>query len=464
MSDHLTLTLTPERPATLQGINTQVDVLLQIKAPDLKTDHERSPLNLSVVLDRSGSMNGDPLEVAKQSALFVQSRLTSRDVISLVTYDDTVDIVSPSSAARPNDHYQRGVREVQVGGTTNLFGGWEAGVQEVAKRAQNFDTNRVLLLSDGCLNHGVTDPDEIKTHCLEAAKRGIKTSTYGLGTHFDESVMCMMAEVSGGNNRYGERVEDLLEGFIEELDLLAHLYTSELTLTLKAAPGVEVTCLNNFIEREGELLLPDLAYGAEVWAGLRLKVNAKLVDPDKTLLTVQVKATNSHGAAESEMNLNPLPVLSPSVFEAVATSDVVTQYFAELKMSTLKLEATQAVQRRDWQRVETLIAQMKALPMTDAQRAELDELEQLFERRDIEVFSKEARFSVSQSQRSMKSDAASYLLSSNWVGSQQYDDEVAPSYLRKKSRQGRSSVSQKSSLASPKKNPFVSQNSSKKDS
>ena len=139
-----------------------------------------------------------------------------KDLISLVIYDDTVDVVSPSSTATPNDQYQQGVKGVEVGGTTNLFEGWEAGVNELAQQTENYDINRVLLLSDGCLNHGVTDPNEIKARCLDAAQRGIKTSTYGLGTHFDESIMCMMAEVSGGNNRYGERVEDLLEGFIEE--------------------------------------------------------------------------------------------------------------------------------------------------------------------------------------------------------------------------------------------------------
>ena len=443
MSDRLTLTLTPERPAILQGIDTQVDVLLQIKAPDLSPDHQRSPLNLSVVLDRSGSMKGAPLDVAKQSALFVQSRLTSSDRISLVAYDDSVQVVSPSSVAVPNEHYERGVSAVEVGGTTNLFGGWEAGVEEIANYAERYDINRVLLLSDGCLNHGLTDPDEIRTRCLDAAKRGIKTSTYGLGTHFDESVMCMMAEVSGGNNRYGERVEDLLEGFIEELDLLAHLFTSELTLTLRPAPGVEVTCLNTFIERDGGYILPDLAYGAEVWVGLRLKVNAELVDSEESLLRVIIKTKDGREVDSIESSLKPLPALSPAVFESVATSNAVTQYFAELKVSALKLQASQAMLRRDWAQVEALIVQMKGLPMTEAQRAEFNELEQLFKRRDVEVFAKEARFSGSQSQRAMKSNVASYMQSSNWVGSNRYDQQLAPSYLRKKSRQGRSSQSQK---------------------
>ena len=462
MSESIVLTLTPERSALLDGIDTQVDILLQVKAPELSEEHQRSSLNLSVVLDRSGSMQGDPLEVAKQCALFVQSRLSSNDLISLVTYDDAVQVPSASSAASPNDHYRGAVERIEVGGTTNLFGGWEAGVKEIAKRSNAYDINRVLLLSDGCLNHGITDPEVIKERCLAAAREGIKTSTYGLGTHFDESVMCMMAEVTGGNNRYGERVEDLLEGFIEELDLLAHLYGSELSIKLEPAPGVEVQCLNSLIERDGELLLPDLACGAEVWAGLRLKVSAAMTRSKEPLLTVKLKAKTTEQVIESSVTLDPLPALSPTASESVAQSDAVTQYFAELKVSDLKLQASQAGQRRDWDLVQELIAQMRQLPMTPVQNAELDELEQLFAMRQAEIFSKEARFSGSRSKRAMKADISSYMLSSNWVGSAQEPSAPSPSYLRKKSRQGRSNQSQRASDQSRgNSNPFTDSKPSK---
>jgi Ca-activated chloride channel family protein len=447
------ITLTPERAATLKGFDTQVDLLLQVKAPKRVEGTPRSTLNLSVVLDRSGSMQGAPLQVAKQCAEFVQSRLTSDDLISLVAYDDEVTVLSPSSAASPNDHYREAVQKIDVGGTTNLFGGWEAGVLEVKKRAHLHEINRVLLLSDGCLNHGVTDPDQIKAGCLKASEEGVKTSTYGLGRHFDESVMCMMAEVSGGNNRYGERVEDLLEGFIEELDLLANLYANELTLILSPAEGVQVECLNSFVQRTGEFILPDLASGAEVWAGLRLKVSQgaaeRAISSGESLLRVTIKAKCRDGELNTEGALGELPPLSPTVFESIAPQEAVTKYIAELKISELKIEAAQAARRKDWKLAKELIEKMRALPMTDAQRAELKELEQLFDRREAELFSKEAHFSGSQSQRVMKSDVNSFLLSQNWVGSASYDQAASPSYLRRKSRVGRSSDSQVAGASPP---------------
>ena len=438
----LTLTLTPARPALLQGFDNQLDVLLQIKAPPKPEGHERGSFNLSVVLDRSGSMQGAPLETARQCALFVQSRLTSNDVISLVTYDDQVSVSSPSSAALPNDHYQAAVKDVETGGTTNLFGGWEAGVGEVKKRAQSYDVNRVLLLSDGCLNAGVTDPDLIKASCLKSAAEGVKTSTYGLGSHFDESVMCMMAEVGGGNTRYGERVEDLLEGFIEELDLLANLYSSELTLTLTPAKGVSVSCLNSLIERKGALILPDLAFGAEVWAGLKLKVTQAAMNSGSPLLTATVHASTSDKISAERVQLETLPQLSATAFDAVSASDAVLKYFAELKVAELKVKASQASRENQWDRVKELIAEMRAQPLTPAQGAEIDELEKLTQHHEAALFSKESLFSVTQSKRSMKQDLYSYQSSSN-LASNLGDAQSAPaSYLRKKSRWGRSSDDQ----------------------
>lgn len=440
----ISLNLTPVRPALLKGFDNQLDVLLQIKAPVRPSDHKHTSLNLSVVLDRSGSMSGTPLETAKQCALFVQSRLTSNDVISLVTYDDQIEVPAPSSAASPNDHYRNAVKSIESGGTTNLFGGWEAGMREVAKRSSQYDINRVLLLSDGCLNRGVTDPDEIRQRCLAAAQERIGTSTYGLGAHFDETVMCMMAEVGGGNNRYGERVEDLLEGFIEELDLLANLYSYELTLTLTPAEGVTITCLNSLIERDGSFILPDLAFDAEVWAGLRLKVSESAAQSGEPLLKLSVSAKTDQGVTQEELALDALPELSASAFEAIAPSDVVQKYFAELKVAELKLEASEASRRRDWDRVQALIKEMRAHPLTPAQEAEIEQLEELTRQRSAEIFAKESRFSVSQSKRSMKQDAASYHMSLNLASNHENnsDQSLSASYLRKKARWGRSSGDQ----------------------
>ena len=439
MTSFAQITLSPQKPATLKGLNTKVKVLMQIKAPPPPKDLERFPLNLSVVLDRSGSMHGAPLEKAKQCAEFVRSRLNSKDRLSLVTYDDQVQIPADSQPAFPHPEYITAVQAINSGGSTNLVGGWQAGNMQVMEYASGFKDNRVLLLSDGMLNAGITDHKTIRGLCKGMAKHGIKTSTYGLGAQFDEEVMCLIAEETGGNARYGENVEDLLEGFIEELDLLANLYSGQLTLSLRPADGVKVELANQFVKSDGRYMLPDLAYDAEVWAGLILSVSSEAAQSQKPLLEVSVES------AHDDVNLNakvgPLPILSPEAYDAVVSEQGITDYFAELQIAELKLSASEAARNGLWEKVRGLLGQMKALPMTPVQKAELAELEKLLMNRQQDIFAKEARLSATQSRREMKADLASYTTSANWGGPlQNFAQKAVPTYLRQKARHGKANT------------------------
>ena len=445
MTNSAQLTLTPEKPATLKGLATKVKVLMQVKAPSAPQNVERQPLNLSVVLDRSGSMHGTPLERAKQCAQFVQSRLSATDRLSLVIYDDQVQVAASSQPASPHSEYVSAVRAISSGGSTNLVGGWQAGNTQVQNYASDFKDNRVLLLSDGMLNAGVTDREEIRGLCKEMAKQGIKTSTYGLGEHFDEEVMCLIAEETGGNARYGEDVEDLPEGFIEELDLLANLYSGQLTLSLQPAEGVEIEVANRFVKRGERYMLPDLAYDAEVWAGLILSVSPEAAESQKPLLTVSVESGDDELHLSAEVG--PLSILSPDAYEALVAEKGMTDYFAELDIAELKLAASDAARKGQWDQVKPLLEQMMALPMTPVQVAELAELEKLLAHRKQAIFAKESRLSASKSQRLMKADLASYAISGTWVESVQGTVQAAavPSYLRQKSRQGKAHVKDETS-------------------
>ena len=217
----------------------------------------------------------------------------------------------------------------------------------------------------------VTDPKEIRGLCQAMVKQGVKTSTYGLGEHFDEEVMCLIAEETGGNARYGEDVEDLLEGFIEELDLLANLYSGKLTLSLHPAEGVEVEVANRFVKRGDHYMMPDLAYDAEVWAGLVLSVSPEAAASQEPLLEVKVESEEQSLLLSAQ--LDPLPMLSPAAYEAVVANKAIRDYFAELKIAELKLEASDAARQGRWDQVKPLLEQMRALPMTPVQEAGLEE-------------------------------------------------------------------------------------------
>lgn len=268
-----TLLLTPRRTALLADHDNALDVLVRIQAPELPAGEapKRPPLAIALVIDRSGSMSGQPLEEAKRCAQFVIDGLAATDKASLVVYDDHVQTLVPVAPMSERDALRRAIGGLDSGGSTDLHGGWLRGAETLAPLAGPETLSRVILLSDGCANHGLTDPTAIAAQCGELAGAGVTTSTYGLGRGFNEELMVAMARAGRGNSYYGQTAEDLMDPFREELELLNALCARGLELKLAAAAGVRLEVLNDYTQGgEGAWRLPDLAYGAEAWALVRV--------------------------------------------------------------------------------------------------------------------------------------------------------------------------------------------------
>jgi len=182
-------------------------ILCDVAAPEPKEPGKpRRSGNVALVLDRSGSMAGRPLDLALQGAGLAVEALRGGDRFGVVTYDDRVDVLVPSTPATEvaKAEARDRLQLVQAGGSTDLHGGWLQGCEEVARGMTEGPESRCLLLTDGLANQGVTDPGEIARHAAELRARGIVTSTFGLGDAFDEVLLQKMAE-SGGGNAYWVR-------------------------------------------------------------------------------------------------------------------------------------------------------------------------------------------------------------------------------------------------------------------
>jgi Ca-activated chloride channel family protein len=155
-----TITIRPLRPAVAGDAPSTLDLLISIEPPQPPPElqkPQRPPLNLALVIDRSGSMAGEKLSHARKAARSLAAELTSRDRLAIVTFDDEVQIVVPSRPVDSALPFLQAINTIEAGSTTALFDGWLAGALQVAEHLDAAALNRVLLLSDGQANEGLTN-------------------------------------------------------------------------------------------------------------------------------------------------------------------------------------------------------------------------------------------------------------------------------------------------------------------
>jgi Ca-activated chloride channel family protein len=202
-------------------------VRVSFTAPEAPRRKDRLPVNVALVLDRSGSMSGGKLDLARQAAERALALLGAGDRFAVVVYDDQVDVVTRSSkaSAAALDRAAERLRGIEPRGATDLCSGWLTGCEQVGREIDRESIGRCLLLTDGLANHGITDHAELVRRAGELRAGGVVTSTFGVGADFDERLLQAMAEAGGGNPYYlpdAARISEYLESEIgEALEVVA---------------------------------------------------------------------------------------------------------------------------------------------------------------------------------------------------------------------------------------------------
>ena len=420
----------------------EIYTLVQINSDEKRQDRERSPLNIAIALDRSGSMSGSPLDEAKLCIEMMIDRLSSEDHFSLVTYDNNVDVVVPSTKASNKEWLKAHVRSIRSGGMTALYDGWSSAAAEAAKNVTKKSISRVLLLSDGQANEGLTDQDEIASHCAQMASVGVSTTTYGLSENFNENLMSAMAKSGKGMAHYGQTADDLADPFQSEFDLINALTARDLKLHLIAEPGVEFEVMNKFQRQlDGSFVMSDLAEGGELWALLKIKVSknnlTRAKDGQLRILSAFLDYKNMEGeSGRTEQSHLNLDLISDADFASLATEELVSLRKVELEAANLQDAARVAARRHDWNEVNDLVAQLDVLGVENEWVKEsTKKLREYADRRETERFSKEAFYKSDRMRTRMgvRNESACYIPEAEAM-------EV-PSFLRRKVEFGKKSQS-----------------------
>lgn len=262
----------------------------------------RMPVSISLVLDRSGSMGGGKFDLARKAVDHALARLEPRDTFSVVVFDDHVDTIMSQVQAHPEAIAEAGRRLRAVGprGSTDLCRGWLTGCGEVARQVTDKVVGRALLLTDGLANVGETVPEALTTHATELRKRGVSTSTFGVGRDFDEGLLGQMADAGGGVFHFIEDARKIPALIATELGETLDVVARDVVVEITLPQGVRAHPVGRFTLGEPapdtavrSISLPDLVSRQEVELALRLEIPPS---DTESRVQVQVSARDRTGA------------------------------------------------------------------------------------------------------------------------------------------------------------------------
>jgi Ca-activated chloride channel family protein len=218
---------------------------IEVVAPErgfMPAPRRRLRLNIALVVDKSGSMaEARKIDFVREAAHRLVDQLQPGDRFALVTYDDQVDVPVPSEAFEDRRFAHRVIDGIRPGGATNLGGGLAEGFRQVRRHYDPEGFNRVLLLSDGLANRGVTSPDGLSRMAAGEGENGLSVTTFGVGNEFNEDLLAGLAESGRGTYYYIDRAQRIPDMLAREFSALQSICASDVEVTIEVHAEVVIS-------------------------------------------------------------------------------------------------------------------------------------------------------------------------------------------------------------------------------
>lgn len=311
---------------------------------------DRAPVNLALVIDRSGSMEGAKIAKAREAALELVRRLAPDDVVSLIAYDSNVQVLVSAQRVGDGRALERAISGIEAGGSTALYGGVTRGADEVRRYLGELKhVPRVILLSDGQANVGPSSPEELGRLGASLMKEGIPVTTIGLGLGFNEDLMTRLAQRSDGNTYFVESSDDLPRIFAAELGDVLNVVARRVVIHIDFPEGVRPV---QFVGRDGvirersaELTLNQVYGGQEKFA--LIEVEVKPTRPGTEQEIARAKLSYEDAASNKAASTTAVRSIKFSTDTKVVVASANHQVQADFAMNSLALAKDEAVKLAD---------------------------------------------------------------------------------------------------------------------
>ena len=309
-------------PRILAGKKMTTYLKVGLTGFDLEAAARRAPVNVAIVIDKSGSMAGDKIKHAKDAAKHALDRLGPGDVVSVIAFSDKVEIIAPASSLSEREAVKAAIDRITANGSTALFAGVSKGSEELRKNRQANQVNRIVLLSDGIANVGPSSPQDLGRLGTALSKEGITVTTLGLGLDYNEDLMTQLALHSDGNHAFIKDSAELADIFQREFGDILSVVAQRINVKIHCADGIRpVRVLGREADIRGQdvsLAMNQIYAKQEKYIMLEVEIPEGAADTDAPVAEVQLAYTNAISKADET-------VVSKSVARRVADASLVAE-------------------------------------------------------------------------------------------------------------------------------------------
>lgn len=379
----------------------------------------RQPVNLSIVLDRSGSMSGDRIERAKEAAIEAVSRLAADDILSLVVYDNTATTLIPARRVGNGREIENIIRSIRVRGNTALYAGVNQGASELRKNIEDRRyVHRIILLSDGQANEGPSSPDELGRLGAALSREGIAVTTIGVGLGYNEDLMTRLALRSDGNTYFAESSGSLSRIFAAELGDVLNVVARRAVVYVDFPEGIRPLAVvgrtGTIKDNRAEITLGQIYGGQEKFALIEAEIAPTRSGVEREIARVRITCEDIAAQRTVELTALGRARFSSDRAAVIASANLQVQTdFAANRTAEVKEKAIELTDRGQKEEAAQLLrgnsVQMKQIGSTYSNRGVLEVSEDNI--KDAEIIQMD-KFSV-DTRKKFRTDSANIVSQQN---------------------------------------------------